>query len=312
MQKIVLLFLVAASSLFGVEKNSMDCSNTPDWLMSEADKKYLCKDKNKVSKAKSNTAKSTQTGMVHSLDPNGDGFLSLRSKPKGRELGRLYNGDKVTILDTRGKWYKVKTADGQVGYAHSNWIRKTSSTATASNSSSSKTGVVTGLDPNGDGFLALRSKPKGREIGRLYNGDKVTILDKRGKWYKVKTASAGQIGWAHGNWIYSGKGKATKSKTKNRKKSYSKPRKRHFSTGDYVCSTWSSGKNGWCGYITQNLGNSVRVENYKVRCGSGGFLGVCTNISGGSCTGNIRLFVSDEYEARDNPRSLIVPKTCLD
>ncbi len=146
---------------------------------------------------------SSQMGVVHSLDPNGDGFLSIRKKPKQAEIGRLYNGDRVKILSKKGKYYKIKKmSSGQVGYAHSNWIRKTSSTSTASNNLTFKTGMVTGLDPNGDGFLALRAKYKvGRQIGKLYEGDKVRILAKRAKWYKVKTVSAGQVGWAHGNWI---------------------------------------------------------------------------------------------------------------
>ena len=148
---------------------------------------------------------SSQMGVVHSLDPNGDGFLSIRTKPKGREIGKLYNGDKVKILSKKGKYYKIeKVSSGMVGYAHSNWIRKTSSTSSTNTSttSSTKVGVVHGLDPNGDGFLALRAKYKtGRQIGKLYEGDKVKILAKRGKWYKVKTVSAGQVGWAHGGWV---------------------------------------------------------------------------------------------------------------
>ena len=349
MQKIILLILLAMSSLVGIEKNSMDCSDTPDWVMSEADKKYLCKEndsskkahiekewlkvsstlcadndgkndhgqceatwedaqkmckaldarlptieelsvacpsntknldenikdlkyqecyksqgfstenyywsstvdevdpgktlayylyvgrkmaykqnygfyvrclKNEVAKksvsekkkpleksylSPNDDKKDTSAAIVYSLDPNGDGFLSIRTKPKGREIGKLYNGDKVKILSKKGKYYKIeKVSSGMVGYAHSNWIRKTSSTSSsiASTPSSNKVGVVQGLDPNGDGFLALRAKYKtGRQIGKLYEGDKVKILAKRGKWYKVKTVSAGQVGWAHGNWV---------------------------------------------------------------------------------------------------------------
>jgi uncharacterized protein YraI len=146
---------------------------------------------------------SSQMGVVYGLDPSGDGFLSIRVKPKQAEIGKLYNGDKVQILSHKGKYYKIKKiSSGQVGWAHGNWIRKTSSTSSSNtNTTSNKEGVVSGLDPNGDGFLSLRSKPKGRELGRLHNGDKLTILNQRGKWYKVKTASSGQVGWAHGDWV---------------------------------------------------------------------------------------------------------------
>ncbi len=40
-------------------------------------------------------------------------------------------------------------------------------------------GVITGLDPNGDGFLSVRSGPgvNYAEIDRLYNGDQVQLCD---------------------------------------------------------------------------------------------------------------------------------------
>ncbi len=62
-------------------------------------------------------------------------------------------------------------------------------------------GIVYGLDPNGDGFLSIRRKPKSTEIGRLYNGSKVELLGKRGKWHKVRDLRTGTVGWSHGKWI---------------------------------------------------------------------------------------------------------------
>ncbi len=62
-------------------------------------------------------------------------------------------------------------------------------------------GTVYGLDPQGDGFLSIRKKPNSTEIGKLYNGDKVEILEKSGKWYKIKDIRSGIEGWSHSNWI---------------------------------------------------------------------------------------------------------------
>jgi len=62
-------------------------------------------------------------------------------------------------------------------------------------------GTVYGLNPNGDGFLSVRRKPRSKEIGRLYNGDRVEILGRSGKWYKIKDIKSGRIGWSHSNWI---------------------------------------------------------------------------------------------------------------
>ena len=84
------------------------------------------------------------------------------------------------------------------------------------------TGVVEGLDPAGDGFLAVRSGPgtKYAEIDRLYNGEELYICDQKGKWIGVVYTRRGQncdvmspwparqaytgpckSGWAHQNWI---------------------------------------------------------------------------------------------------------------
>lgn len=63
-------------------------------------------------------------GIVYGLDPRGDGFLSIRKKPRSREIGRLYNGDMVEILGNHGKWYKIKNIkSGKIGWSHSNWIK---------------------------------------------------------------------------------------------------------------------------------------------------------------------------------------------
>lgn len=78
----------------------------------------------------------SQLATITGLDPNGDGFLSLRIKPNGEEIGRLYNGNKVNILTTNGKWYKVKTSSGQIGWAYSKWIKKTYSQMTTATSTS--------------------------------------------------------------------------------------------------------------------------------------------------------------------------------
>ena len=62
-------------------------------------------------------------------------------------------------------------------------------------------GLVHGLDPHGDGFLSIRKKPNSTETGRLYNGDKVEIVGRSGKWYKIKDPRTGRIGWSYGKWI---------------------------------------------------------------------------------------------------------------
>jgi len=62
-------------------------------------------------------------------------------------------------------------------------------------------GLVYGLDPWGDGFLAIRERPNSTQIGSLYNGDRVEILGRSGKWYKIRDLKSGKVGWSHSNWI---------------------------------------------------------------------------------------------------------------
>lgn len=62
---------------------------------------------------------------------------------------------------------------------------------------------VMGLNPDGDGFLAVRSGPGSeyRKIGELHNGDRVGTYERRGKWYAISFGPNDTLGWAHGNWL---------------------------------------------------------------------------------------------------------------
>ncbi len=61
---------------------------------------------------------------------------------------------------------------------------------------------VAGLDPYGDGFLALRSgtTSAATRLQKMAEGTRLQILDQNGVWFNVRTAS-GLQGWAHSNWI---------------------------------------------------------------------------------------------------------------
>ena len=82
--------------------------------------------------------------------------------------------------------------------------------------------VVAGLDPAGDGFLAVRSGPGPRnpELDRLHNGEAVFVCAERGSWLGVVYTRQGgncnvsspwpvsqpytgpcRSGWVHRNWI---------------------------------------------------------------------------------------------------------------
>jgi hypothetical protein len=85
-------------------------------------------------------------------------------------------------------------------------------------------GIVSGLNPQGDGFLAVKSGPGigFQRIDKLYNGEEVYICEVRGDWIGVIYTRKGDMarcnvsgpwrratpytgpclsGWAHRNWI---------------------------------------------------------------------------------------------------------------
>lgn len=62
---------------------------------------------------------------------------------------------------------------------------------------------VMGLNPQGDGFLAVRTGPGSDypKIGEVRNGDRVGTYGRRGDWYAISFGPGNQLGWAHGNWL---------------------------------------------------------------------------------------------------------------
>lgn len=61
---------------------------------------------------------------------------------------------------------------------------------------------VQGLNPRGDGFLAVRSGPGSNYpmVDRLFNGDQVYVFTTRGAWCGI-TYGDGRQGWSHRNWL---------------------------------------------------------------------------------------------------------------
>lgn len=53
-------------------------------------------------------------------------------------------------------------------------------------------GEIAGLSPNGDGFLSVRTGPKGKEVDRVTNGRVVNMCDSAGDWVGIVYPNAGQ------------------------------------------------------------------------------------------------------------------------
>lgn len=62
---------------------------------------------------------------VAGLDPNGDNFLALRSRPgsEGERLATMGPDTLLKIRESRGDWRRVELLDGTTGWAHGNWVQ---------------------------------------------------------------------------------------------------------------------------------------------------------------------------------------------
>lgn len=112
------------------------------------------------------------------------GSLNVRKGPGTTYavVGKLRNGDKVTVTGSTDGWYAI-SYDGGTGYVSSAYITK---------SDGSETTSTPGGDEDAEGYviasaLNVRSGPGTNYniLGKLYSGDLVEILGSSNGWYKI-------------------------------------------------------------------------------------------------------------------------------
>ncbi|SFJ60451.1 SH3 domain-containing protein [Jannaschia pohangensis] len=127
------------------------------------------------------------------VSQNDDGYLNLRSGPGTRFdiLRRLSPGDSVAVLETVGRWYRVRVSSGQEGWVAGDFLERGPAIPKA-----------LFVDQTNDGYLNLRAGPGvGHPIlRRMYPGDRLTPLATSGNWVQVRHVS-GAVGWAHSGYI---------------------------------------------------------------------------------------------------------------
>lgn len=127
-------------------------------------------------------------------------------------------GDKVTILSVLNDWYKVKLADGKIGWVNSSYItisnESSSQSSTSSNTSSntSKTYPVSGKVTATTLNVRAGARTDREVIATITNGTNLTVLGEMGDWYKVKLAN-GKIGWVVKSYISTGSSVVADSST---------------------------------------------------------------------------------------------------
>lgn len=134
-------------------------------------------------------------GATHVVDaPWG---LNMRTGPSTDYpvIKSLSHGTHVTKIKRHGGWVKIHLASGHAGWVSGQYLKK----AHGGGGGYAVWAVVSSYD----GCLNLRTGPSNKHyiITEMYNGDKVKILAKSGKWRKVQHVRTGHVGWAHGAYL---------------------------------------------------------------------------------------------------------------
>ena len=103
------------------------------------------------------------------------------------KIGELRRGTKVTLLEKKGSWYKVKTS------SITGWV--TGDYLSVSGSSSLGTATVTASVLN----IRDGASTSAKKIGEVAKGAKVTVLEKKTGWWKIKIGSI--TGWASSDYL---------------------------------------------------------------------------------------------------------------
>ena len=130
------------------------------------------------------------------------GYLALRTHPSydsRNEIGQLYTGDVVSVLDASSdpdSWVGYSYQYSRRGWVNQHYLRYLDNTP--------KGNYRVKVDK---GYLALRTRPKyddSNEIGKLYTGDWVILLDRyNSKYWWVYSEKYGSIGYVNCNYLNS-------------------------------------------------------------------------------------------------------------
>lgn len=124
-------------------------------------------------------------------------YLALRSAPayeQSNEIGKLYSGDTVSLVNTgNGQyWWVYSPKYDECGYVDKNFLASSIPTY-----GDYRVKVDTG-------YLALRSAPaydSDNEIGKLNTGDTVNVQEKRGQYWWVYSPKYDKEGYVNSDYL---------------------------------------------------------------------------------------------------------------
>lgn len=133
--------------------------------------------KDAVTETPSTPESNKQIGYVYNLD----GIqLNVRPEPNTNQaaIGKLNEGDTVTILGESGNWYQIEYNNG-FGYVSKDYVSLTNPAV------EKKTGYVYNLDGT---TLNVRPQPNTSQaaVGKLNEGDTVIVVGESGNWYEIE------------------------------------------------------------------------------------------------------------------------------
>lgn len=133
----------------------------------------------KVGAALAMSSMCSVTSFANSSIIQATNAVNMRSGPgmSYKVLDVIPDNAKVEYISTKGNWIKVKY-DGKIGYSYKSYFN-------LKVESNKKEGVIS----VGTSRLNIRKQPTTTSyiMGKLYTGDKVTIVGESGDWYKIKT-----------------------------------------------------------------------------------------------------------------------------
>ncbi len=157
-----------------------------------------------IQKSESQTILAQRRGSAYVCTRDRNGYVRLRAWPslRSRIIGRINNGQYLTILRSRGNWYRVNYRGG-IGWVSGDFVCR----GNQSRYPSRRDAYVCTRYRNGYVRLRIRPNLRSRVIGRINNGQYLTILRSRGNWYNVR--HRGQVGWVSGDFVCRGNSSQT-------------------------------------------------------------------------------------------------------
>ncbi len=119
-----------------------------------------------------NAATPTEKAGIVTLS---SGWLNIRSSNSSSSdsIGKLQNGDYVTLLSKSGAWWYVEFEDGKFGYCSATYLKEVSSEMKYVNISSGSLNIRSGAGSTYD------------IIGTLKKNESVIVISKSGNWSKI-------------------------------------------------------------------------------------------------------------------------------